>query len=105
MNSSINQVYQKAYLIFGFVVVLMDRRIAIKESPKNIMSSDFHQKECPSSNRTDPVLARNKNGVVKQCTKHKLLAIIPNVSELLRTCKIFKTEAYKFNEVKIVYIL
>lgn len=81
-NSS--QLIQKAYFILGFEVVLTDLLIAIKEKPKKIMSKDFHQVGCTSCNITEPVLAIKINGVIKQCTKHKLLAIIPKVSELLR---------------------
>ncbi len=43
ITNNSNQLFQKAYFIFGFEVVLEDLRIAIKDSPKKIKSKDFHQ--------------------------------------------------------------
>ncbi len=102
-NSS--QLIPKAYFICGFEVVLIDLRIAIKESPKKITSNDFHQKGCDSCSIADPACAMNRNGVTKQCTRHKLLATIPKVSELLRMYDMFKMKRIYLDEQRYYYFI
>ena len=56
-----------------------------------------------SFNSADPACATNKNGVTRQCAKHKPLATIPKVSELRRMRDKFTTvKCILFKEAKIL---
>ena len=87
---------QKIYFNFWFEVTCVVLYTAIKDRPKKIKSKDFHQRGWAPSEIINPVWAKKRKGVAKQCTKHKLLAIIPNVSALLCIRKMFKIYVYLF---------
>tara|TARA_B100000767_G_C19659721_1_gene490433 strand:+ start:527 stop:823 length:297 start_codon:yes stop_codon:yes gene_type:complete len=61
---------------------LVEAKTAKKEIPKKRISIVFHQIGVSAQQVDEHVLAMNKKGVAKQCTKHNPLTIIPKWSDL-----------------------
>jgi|GEM_PF-3398272 len=72
---------QKEYFTHRFDVLLVDQYTAEKEIARNTISKIPHHHGCVSSKIAALEYATNKNGVAKQCIKHKVLAVAPIMSD------------------------
>jgi len=82
VNNKTTQVLQRAICIQLLLEFFVAKKIAMNETTMNIKSMNCHHIGASAQQLTEQAFAKNKNGVATQCIKHKVLAMIPTVSEL-----------------------
>lgn len=75
------QLVHKPYLTHFFDVESVVFDTAKNETNKKARSNHSHHEGAPAQQEAEQVLATNKTGVSKQCTKQSPLATIPTISD------------------------
>ncbi len=82
VNNKINQALQRAIWIQLLLEFFVAKKMAANDITMNIKSMSCHHIGASVQQLIEQAFAKNKNGVTMQCIKHRVLVIIPIVSEL-----------------------